>query len=130
IRNLFASARRAAASDQSRSCMIIIDEADTVFGSREQDSSRGGFKTDLVNTFLAEINGLDESESRSKDSIIVIACTNAKMENLDSALRRSGRLDKQIEIPHLTARMTFENLTFRLKKVKVVGDNLEPRTSS
>lgn len=121
VRDLFYSARQAAAKDKSRSCMIILDEADSVFSDRSKAdlSNRNGQKQDLVNALLAEIDGLDEIKFKNRVSIIVIACTNSKMENLDPALKRSGRLSKQIELPPLTAQGTFDNLDFYLKKMKL-----------
>lgn len=83
VRNLFEQARKKAPS------IIFIDEIDAV-GSRRSGDSNSEYKQTL-NALLAEMDGFN------KDNIVVIAATN-RLEDLDSALIRPGRFDKQVAI--------------------------------
>ncbi len=73
--------------------IIFIDEADTVFPSRD---SAGGdsdsFAKDMVNQFLVEIDGMQSGKSK----VFVVAATN-RINILDSAIK--SRLGVPIEIP-------------------------------
>ena len=87
VRELFDDAREAAPS------VVFIDELDAVMGSR------GGYTTDapwldtLVNQFLSELDGLDELAD-----VVVVGATN-RIEIIDPAIRRPGRLGEEIEVP-------------------------------
>ena len=84
IRGLFEEARKNAP------CIIFIDEIDAV------GSKRGGFsnseKDQTINALLTELDGFKSSEG-----IITICATN-RVEDLDPALIRAGRFDKQIAV--------------------------------
>lgn len=83
VRNLFEQARKKAPS------IIFIDEIDAVGSSRSGESNSEYKQT--LNALLAEMDGFN------KDNIVVIAATN-RLEDLDSALIRPGRFDKQVAI--------------------------------
>lgn len=75
-------------------CIIFIDEIDAVGGSRAGSSSAGGQdeRSQTLNALLVEMDGFSTS-----DTIVVIAATN-RPDILDSALRRPGRFDRQVNV--------------------------------
>lgn len=84
VRSLFKQARKAAP------CIIFIDEIDAVGSSRSGEQNSEYKQT--INALLNEMDGFNKDEK-----IIVIAATN-RLEDLDSALIRPGRFDKQVAI--------------------------------
>jgi len=71
--------------------ILIIDEIDAFGGKREQMVNESNVS--IVGTLCSLLDG-----AKHKDNVIVIATTN-KPHMLDSALRRPGRFDMEIEIP-------------------------------
>lgn len=92
VRDLFKKAKKQAPS------IIFIDEIDAIGVKRSGESNAETDKT--LNQLLVELDGFDE-----KDDVIVIGATN-RVEILDSALKRPGRLGKHIYIgnPDLESR--------------------------
>eukprot|EP00708_Paratrimastix_pyriformis_P002898 GAFH01001658.1.p1 GENE.GAFH01001658.1~~GAFH01001658.1.p1 ORF type:complete len:432 (+),score=171.62 GAFH01001658.1:185-1297(+) len=95
VRDAFALAR------QKGPAIIFIDELDAV-GTKRFDSDKSGDR-EVQRTMLELLNQLDGFTP--DDTIKVIAATN-RVELLDPALLRSGRIDRKIELPlpNLTAR--------------------------
>ncbi|GKY91443.1 26S proteasome regulatory subunit 4 B [Mayamaea pseudoterrestris] len=81
------------ASEQSPS-IVFIDEIDAV-GSKRYESSSGGTK-EIQRTMLELLNQLDGFDDRG--DVKVIMATN-RIESLDPALIRPGRIDRKIEFP-------------------------------
>jgi len=75
--------------------IIFIDELDAI-GTKRFDSDQSGDR-EVQRTMLELLNQLDGFEV--KDEIKVIAATN-RVDTLDPALLRSGRIDRKIEFPH------------------------------
>jgi 26S proteasome regulatory subunit T2 len=73
---------------------VFIDEIDAV-GSKRYESSSSGTK-EIQRTMLELLNQLDGFDERG--DVKVIMATN-KIENLDPALIRPGRIDRKIEFP-------------------------------
>ena len=71
--------------------IVFIDEIDAV-GSKRYNSESGGEK-EVQRTMLELLNQLDGFDSRS--DVKVIMATN-KIESLDPALIRPGRIDRKI----------------------------------
>ena len=74
--------------------LIFIDEIDSVAGERTE--AGGGMtqsERSMVNELLGELSTLNESD----DDIIVISATNT-LDEVDSAIKRSGRFDTTIHI--------------------------------
>jgi cell division protease FtsH len=82
IRRLFRQARKAAPA------IVFIDELDAVGATRGKDIS--GEKDQTLNQLLVELDGFGD-----RDDVIVIAASNM-LEQLDPALLRPGRFDRQI----------------------------------
>jgi SpoVK/Ycf46/Vps4 family AAA+-type ATPase len=70
--------------------ILFLDEIDSLVSKRGDKVDAN--KAEEVSQFLQEFNGLDEAPN-----LIVIAATN-RPDHLDSALLRSGRLDKKFYI--------------------------------
>ncbi|TPX38732.1 hypothetical protein SeMB42_g05136 [Synchytrium endobioticum] len=88
VRELFVMAREAAPS------IIFMDEIDSI-GSTRTESGSGG-DSEVQRTMLELLNQLDGFEPTQ--SIKVIMATN-RIDILDSALLRPGRIDRKIEFP-------------------------------
>jgi len=85
LRKVFDDAEKNAPS------IIFIDEIDAIAPKREETT--GEVERRTVSQLLALMDGL-----KSRGKVIVIAATN-RVNSLDPALRRSGRFDREIEIP-------------------------------
>ena len=84
IRDIFEEAEKTAPA------IIFIDEIDAIAGKREE--SVGEVERRVVSQILTMMDGL-----KSRGKVIVIGATN-RVNALDSALRRPGRFDREIEI--------------------------------
>jgi len=85
IRDLFEDAEKNSPS------IIFIDEIDSLAPKREEVT--GEVERRMVSQLLTCMDGL-----KSRGKVIVIAATN-RPNSLDPALRRTGRFDREIEIP-------------------------------
>jgi len=74
--------------------IVFIDEIDAV-GTKRYDSNSGG-EREIQRTMLELLNQLDGFDSRGE--VKVIMATN-RIESLDPALIRPGRIDRKIEFP-------------------------------
>ncbi|KAJ2721575.1 26S proteasome regulatory subunit 8 [Coemansia sp. Benny D115] len=90
VRELFLMAREHAPS------IIFMDEIDSIGSSRNDSSGSGGGDSEVQRTMLELLNQLDGFEPTQ--SIKVIMATN-RIDILDSALLRPGRIDRKIEFP-------------------------------
>ncbi|ONK70531.1 uncharacterized protein A4U43_C05F34680 [Asparagus officinalis] len=81
------------ADDHSPS-IVFIDEIDAI-GTKRYDAHSGG-EREIQRTMLELLNQLDGFDSRG--DVKVILATN-KIESLDPALLRPGRIDRKIEFP-------------------------------
>jgi len=106
VRELFRVAEEHAPS------IVFIDEIDAV-GSKRYDSNSGGTR-EIQRTMLELLNQLDGFDERS--DVKVIMATN-RIESLDPALLRPGRIDRKIEFPfpdYKTKRHIFQIHTNRM----------------
>jgi len=87
IREFFTQAKKAS---ESGPMILFLDEIDSLVSKRTDKVDWN--KAEEVSQFLQEFNGLEEAPN-----LIVIAATN-RPDHLDSALLRSGRLDKKFYI--------------------------------
>lgn len=106
VRELFRVAEEHAPS------IVFIDEIDAV-GTKRYDSNSGG-EREIQRTMLELLNQLDGFDSRG--DVKVIMATN-RIESLDPALIRAGRIDRKIEFPmpdEKTKRRIFSIHTARM----------------
>jgi transitional endoplasmic reticulum ATPase len=87
IARLFARARQVAP------CVIFIDELDSLVPARGGGMGEPQVTERVVNTILAEMDGLEELQS-----VVVIGATN-RPNLIDPALLRPGRFDELIYVP-------------------------------
>eukprot|EP01124_Arcella_intermedia_P000195 TRINITY_DN100_c0_g2_i1.p1 TRINITY_DN100_c0_g2~~TRINITY_DN100_c0_g2_i1.p1 ORF type:complete len:392 (+),score=74.29 TRINITY_DN100_c0_g2_i1:34-1209(+) len=114
VRELFVMARTHAPS------IIFIDEIDSI-GSSRQSGSRGD--SEVQRTMLELLNQLDGFES-SQDIKIIMA-TN-RIDILDPALLRPGRIDRKIEFPNPNEAARLDILTIHSRKMNLTrGINLK-----
>merc|ERR1712137_1483093 len=81
-------------AEEQAPTIVFIDEIDAV-GTKRYDSTSGG-EREIQRTMLELLNQLDGFDSRA--DVKVIMATN-KIETLDPALIRPGRIDRKIEFP-------------------------------
>lgn len=108
VREVFVLARQHARS------VVFFDEIDAL--ASERSSSMEVYERSLVSELLAQMDGL-QSEA-SKGHMLVLAASNRPWD-IDLALRRSGRFDTTIFVPHpsLTARRKILELSLQDKPV-------------
>ncbi|GMT09451.1 hypothetical protein PFISCL1PPCAC_748, partial [Pristionchus fissidentatus] len=112
VRELFRVAEEHAPS------IVFIDEIDAV-GTKRYDSNSGG-EREIQRTMLELLNQLDGFDSRG--DVKVLMATN-RIESLDPALIRPGRIDRKIEFPlpdEKTKRRIFQIHTSRM----TMGDDV------
>ncbi|XP_022182846.1 26S proteasome regulatory subunit 4-like [Myzus persicae] len=88
VRELFRTA------EQYSPSIVFIDEIDAI-GTKRYNSNSGG-EREIQRTMLELLNQLDGFDTRS--DVKVIMATN-RIESLDPALIRPGRIDRKIEFP-------------------------------
>lgn len=108
VRDAFALAKEKAPA------IIFIDELDAV-GTKRFDSEKSGDR-EVQRTMLELLNQLDGFAS--DDRIKVLAATN-RVDVLDPALLRSGRLDRKIEFPLPNEEARAQILKIHSRKMKV-----------
>lgn len=99
-------------ADEHAPSIVFIDEIDAV-GTKRYDSQSGG-EREIQRTMLELLNQLDGFDSRGE--VKVIMATN-RIESLDPALLRPGRIDRKIEFPLPdinTKRRIFQIHTLRM----------------
>ncbi|MEM4490699.1 MAG: proteasome-activating nucleotidase [Desulfurococcaceae archaeon] len=111
VRELFALARRKAPA------IIFIDEIDAIAAKRIEIGTSGEREVQrTLMQLLAELDGF-----KSLDRVKVIAATN-RIDILDPAILRPGRLDRIIEIPLPDKKGRVEILKIHTRKIKIMGE--------
>jgi len=111
VRDAFALAK------EKLPAIIFIDELDAI-GTKRFDSEKAGDR-EVQRTMLELLNQLDGFSSTAQ--IKVIAATN-RVDILDPALLRSGRLDRKIEFPNPTEEARARILQIHSRKMNVGPD--------
>ncbi|CAB4064561.1 PSMC3 [Lepeophtheirus salmonis] len=111
VRDAFALAK------EKSPAIIFIDELDAI-GTKRFDSEKAGDR-EVQRTMLELLNQLDGFSS--SDDIKVIAATN-RVDILDPALLRSGRLDRKIEFPAPTEEARARIMQIHSRKMNISGE--------
>jgi 26S proteasome regulatory subunit T6 len=115
VRELFIMAREHAPS------LIFMDEIDSIGAQRIE--SGGGGDSEVQRTMLELLNQLDGFEA--SNNIKVIMATN-RLDILDSALLRPGRIDRKIEFPHPNEAARTDILKIHSRRMNLMrGINLQ-----
>lgn len=114
VRDAFALAK------EKSPAIIFIDELDAI-GTKRFDSEKAGDR-EVQRTMLELLNQMDGFMPTSQ--IKVIAATN-RVDILDPALLRSGRLDRKIEFPHPNEEARARILQIHSRKMNVCDVNYE-----
>jgi cell division protease FtsH len=117
IRKIFKIAR------ENAPCIVFIDEIDAVGVARNK---RGSSSEDnqTINALLKEMDGFKENED-----IFVLAATN-NPDQLDEAIKRSGRFDREIIIPTPRTWEVRRDMFKHYLKDKPVSDDVDLETIS
>eukprot|EP01031_Cornospumella_fuschlensis_P037077 gene37077-45004_t len=117
VRQVFARARASAP------CMIFFDELDALVPKRSTgwgggEGSSNGVAERVVNQLLTELDGLE-----SRKDVYIIGATN-RLELIDEAMLRPGRLGNLLYVPLPTASERVSILNALVRKVSV-GDTVD-----
>jgi 26S proteasome regulatory subunit T2 len=108
-------------ADEHSPSILFIDEIDAV-GTKRVETSSGG-KREVQRTMLELLNQLDGFEARSE--VKVILATN-RIETLDPALIRPGRIDRKIYFPYPDSDTKRKIFQIHTQKMSIGPDvNLE-----
>jgi len=110
VRELFVMAREHAPS------IIFMDEVDSI-GSARMEGGSGGGDSEVQRTMLELLNQLDGFEATQ--SIKVLMATN-RIDILDAALLRPGRIDRKIEFPNPNEESRLEILKIHSRKMNLM----------
>ncbi|GAX29403.1 26S proteasome regulatory subunit T6 [Fistulifera solaris] len=110
VRELFVMAREAAPS------IIFMDEIDSI-GQARGGGGGGGGDSEVQRTMLELLNQLDGFEPAQ--NIKVVMATN-RIDILDPALLRPGRIDRKIEFPHPNAENRHAILKIHSRKMNLL----------
>nr|WCZ58496.1 26S proteasome AAA-ATPase subunit RPT6 [Andalucia godoyi] len=117
VRELFVMAREHAPS------IIFMDEIDSIGSSRSDGGGGSGGDSEVQRTMLELLNQLDGFEATQL--IKVLMCTN-RIDILDPALLRPGRIDRKIEFPNPNEAARLEILRIHSRKMNLTrGINLK-----
>lgn len=97
--------------------IIFMDEIDAI-GTARFDSTSGGEK-EIQRTMLELLNQLDGFDH--KDNLKIIMATN-RIDTLDPALIRPGRIDRKIEFPLPDEKTIKKIFLVHIKKMKLKGE--------
>ena len=109
VRELFVMARQHAPS------IIFTDEIDSIGGRRINDDTKGD--SEVQRTMLELLNQLDGFEEAQ--NIKMIMATN-RIDILDEALLRPGRIDRKIEFPNPNEKARYDILKIHSRKMNLV----------
>lgn len=102
-------------TNDPRPLVLVLEDADSCLTSRRGDN---------MSDISAVLNLADGILSDTLD-IRMVATTNAKRVELDSALERNGRIGAYIEVPHLSPGQAEKILTRLLESSVPEGANME-----
>eukprot|EP00792_Barthelona_sp_PAP020_P004124 TRINITY_DN1902_c0_g1_i1.p1 TRINITY_DN1902_c0_g1~~TRINITY_DN1902_c0_g1_i1.p1 ORF type:complete len:391 (+),score=111.35 TRINITY_DN1902_c0_g1_i1:55-1227(+) len=112
VREIFLMARQSAPS------IIFMDEVDSIGSSRGEGASENS-DSEVQRTMLELLNQVDGFESTK--AIKIIMATN-RIDILDPALLRPGRIDRKIEFPHPNEASRLQILKIHSRRMNLIRD--------
>ena len=112
VRELFTMAREHAPA------IIFMDEVDSIGSTRMSGNGNSGGDSEVQRTMLELLNQLDGFVS-GKTSIKILMATN-RMDMLDPALLRPGRIDRKIEFPEPNEDARLQILKIHSRKMNLM----------
>jgi proteasome-associated ATPase len=116
IRALFDKAREFK-KQSGAPAVIFIDEAESLLHRRQAMEGSDNMSMTIVPTFLAEMDGLDDSGA------MVLLSTN-RPDTLDPAIVRDGRIDRKIHVSRPSQQDTQDIFQKYLKKIPTANKEL------
>lgn len=107
-------------------CIVFIDELDAIGRHRSADNEGAHAERDqTLNQLLVELDGFD-----TNSKVVIVAATN-RVDILDSALRRSGRMDRTIHVglPDSVTRKSIVDIHRQGKPIDVPTEDIVELTS-
>jgi len=114
IRRAFAQARAQAP------CILFIDELDGISDRAQIRGEHVQYWTQVVNLFLELLAGVEE-----RPGVVVVAASNHP-EKIDPAVKRAGRLDREIAIERPNTTSLLKIFRHHLGAEALAGDSLMP----
>jgi vesicle-fusing ATPase len=117
IRKLFADAEKEykEKGDESGLHIIIFDELDAICKQRGSTNNGTGVGDSIVNQLLSKMDGVDQL-----NNILIIGMTN-RLDMIDEALTRPGRLEVHMEISLPDEKGRLQILTIHTAKMRTNG---------
>lgn len=117
IRKLFEDAEKEykEKGDESGLHIIIFDELDAIFKQRGSSGGGTGVGDSVVNQLLSKMDGVDQL-----NNILIIGMTN-RLDMIDEALLRPGRLEVHMEISLPDEQGRFQILNIHTMKMRTNG---------
>ena len=114
ISEMFSAAR------QSAPCILFFDRMETLMGKRTDDTSSSGISSRLVSCFLTELDGI---KSKGEENFIIVVGATDRLEGLDPAIVRPGRLGVHISLPYrLSERGRRDFLSSKRPNLKITEE--------
>ena len=99
-------------------CVVFVDEIDAVAGDRSGGAQKTQSERQMVNQLLTELNEVQDED------VVVVAATN-RVEEVDDAIKRSGRFDERIEVPLPDGTARVAILRVHLRDRPVLRDEID-----
>ena len=111
LRRVFDDARAFVAGGLGRMCVVFFDEVDVLCPKRDGVLKRTAVQARVVAQLLTLLDGATGGRREGDGHVVVLAATNHP-HSIDPALRRPGRLDKEVRIdpPNPHARLAILKL--------------------
>ncbi len=104
-----------------KSCIIFLDEIDSIGVNRGLvRDEHNGLHRDIVNQLLTELDGLE----KNPQGLFIIAASNRPWD-IDTALRRSGRIGDTIYIPPPSSTERKQLFTYYIGNCKIRDPNYD-----
>lgn len=110
LRTVFASAQAFASSDTGKAAtaVVFLDEVDVLCPRRDDGGAASSRLVAQLLTLLDGVAPLRRKQATHGGRVVVIAATN-RPNALDAALRRPGRLDKEVSAHSVTGTFAERN---------------------